>query len=276
MLTTEVSRDPIQIGGKMVPLHGRFKLTCKKPADKFYLTNINSSVPKGKSIEHRDFFYDMNGKRNFLLIGKLVTVFKPDESDIDALNVAALIRHEDVRLEDMSEEEHARLVTQGYKKANCMFTLVNVDKSIMDSHDDNVEMIEISYLITNKKNRLTKKQLMYINSSLGLKTTTHIQDEKRYVASLQDQLISHLKVNKDKRKEFLFFYEKLNEAEVMYYINSFIENELVKDFGGMYKMDDRPIGFSIKDIKEWFATNEDEYARLKHQIDLINENTVKS
>lgn len=274
MSNTLQSRDSIQIGGKKVSMHGKFRLTCRKPADKFHITNINANVPLGKSIAEKDYFYDMNGKLNFLIIDRIQTYFNPDINDIDAKNVAALIRNEDVRLEDMSDREHEELVAKGLKKPNPGFTLINLDKSIIDQHEEDLEMIEIKYLITKKKEALTKKKLMFITSSLGLSTKSEIQDEVRYMAHLQRQLMDFLTANKERRPDFLFFYEKIAEAEIMYYINQFIELGYVKDFGGMYKIEDKPVGFNIGDVKTWFASNEDDYDKFKFAVDEYNSDKV--
>ena len=83
-----------------------------------------------------------------------------------------------------------------------------------------------------------------------------------------------LTANKDRRADFLFFYEKIAEAEIVYYINQFIEVGYVKDFGGMYKIEDRPVGFTIGDVKTWFATNEDDYEKYKFKIDEFNSDKV--
>ena len=258
----------------MVSANGKFRLTCKKPADKFYLTNINADIPLGKGINEKDYFYDVTGPIEFLLIDRIQTFFNPDVNDIDAKNVAALIRHRDVRLEDMSEEEHQLLVRQGLKKDNPGFTLINLDKSVIDKHREDVEMYEISYLITRKKDGLSKKKLMFITSALSLSTRSEIVDEERYMAFLQQQLINHLKSNVEERETFMFYYDKIAEAETIYYINQFIDLGFIKDFGGMFKLEDKPIGFDIQSIKQYFANNEDEYNAYKLRVDEFNSNKV--
>lgn len=268
------SRDAILIGNKKVSMHGKFRLTCNKPANKLFLTNINADIPQGKTINEKDYFYDVNGPINFLLIQKTETFFNPDYNDVDALNVAALIRHKNVRLEDMSEAEHMALAKKGLKKENPEFSILNLDKSVMDKHNESVEMIEIKYLITKKKEPLTKRKLMYITSALGLSTNSEIQDEVRYTAYLQKQLIDFLESNKAKREQFMLYYEKIAEAEIIYFINQFIEHDIVKDFGGMYKIQDKPVGFSIQNVKEWFQSNEDEYNVYKMQINEFNSDKV--
>lgn len=273
MITTE-SRDAIQIGGKKVSMHGKFKLTCKKPANKFTLTNINAHAPYGKGMAEMDHFYDQTGKRPFLFIDKIITVYDPDNNDIDAKNVAALIRNENVRLEDMTDAEHDLLVQKGLKKPNPEFTLLNVDKAIVDKHEEDVEMIEIKYLITKKKDALSKKKLMYITSALGLPTKSMIEDEVRYMAHLQGQLMRFLESNKDRRADFLFYYEKIEETEIVYYINQFIELGFVQDFGGIFKVEDKPVGFKKSDVKDYFAANEDDYAKFKFKVDEYNSNLV--
>lgn len=271
----EQSRDTVKIGNKQVSLHGKFRLTCRRDPAKFHLANLSANVPKGKSIESMDHFYGVNGKMAFFLMDRIQKNFKPDESEIDAKNVAVLIRHPDVRLLDMSDAEHEVLVRMELKKANPLFTLINLDKSSIENHADEVEMIEISYLIT-KKNNLSKKKLMYIASAIGLSTRSEITDEVRYIAHLQSQMIAYLKGNKDKRKVFMHYYEKINEAEMMYFINEFIALGFVQDFSGMYKIGDVPVGFKIPDVKEWFAQNEDEYNKYVFQVQEFHNGKVTS
>ncbi len=274
-MNTTKSRDLIQIGGKQVSLHGKFRLTCRKNPAKFFVTNINANVPYGKTIADKDYFYDENGKKPFLLISKIHTIFNPDISDIDAKNVAALIRNEDVRLEDMTDAEHEELVRRRLKKPNPEFTLVNLDKSMIDKHEEDLEMIELKYLITTKKkDSLSKKKLMYITSAMGLSVKSDIQDEVRYMAFLQRQLMDFLTANKDRRKDFMYFYEKISDAEIMYYINQFIEVGYIQNFGGIFKISDIPVGMSISDVKSWFAQNEDEYKAYKLKIDEFNSDKV--
>ncbi len=271
-----ISRDPIEFGGKKVSLHGKFRLRTNKPAEKLHITNIDAFIPFGKTIDDKVYFYDQTGKVPFLLISKKDTIFNPDLKDVDAKNVTTLIQHPNVRLEDMTEAEHMELARRGLKKENPEYTLVNLDKAIIDKHEEEVEMIEIKYLITNKKKHLGKKKLMYIASALGLSTRSEISEEKRYITFLEQALIKFLEGNEKKRKEFYLYYEKIEQAELLYFINEFIALEYVQNFGGIYKVNDVPVGFKIPDIIDWFATNEDVYKGLKLKVQEFHSNKVTS
>lgn len=275
-MSSLISKDPIQIGGKTFALSGRFKLTCNRDPQKFAVTNLNSFIPKGKTQSQKVNFRDEHGERPFLLIMRITEFYRPDESDIDAHNVAVLIQHPEVRLLDMSDKEHQNLVDQGLKKGNPEFTLVNIDKAAMDAHNARRDMIDIEYQIMGKKSTLNKKRLMYISAALKLNTRSEIQDEKRYIAFLQEQLINHLKNNVADREMFDYYFEKINDAEVMYFIDELIKLGKIVEFGGMYKIDDKPVGFEIKNIKDYFATNEDEYAQFKLFVQEFHKNKVTS
>lgn len=268
------SRDPIKIGGKKVSLHGKFRLTSNKDASKIHLINIDSFIPQGKTINEKLYFYDINGPVNTLYIDRKFVIFNPDNNEIDAKNITTLIQHPDVRLEDMTDNEHEQLARLSLKKDNPEWTLVNLDKAITDQHDEDVDLIEIKYLITKKKDPLSKKKLMYISSALGLPLYSDITDEVRYIGHLQRQLSNFLQVNIDRRTDFKLFYDKISEAEIMYYINELMNLDVIKDFGGMYKINDVPVGFKTSDIKDWFAANEAEYEELKLKVQEFNSNKI--
>jgi len=274
MKSSRITKDPVQIGGKSFPISGRWKLTLNRDAKKFHATNINSFIPYGKSSEDIVKFQNVHGAVDFLLITKLITVFDPDKHDIDAANVKVLIQHPNVRLEEMSDKEHERLVKENLKKDNPEYTLVNVDKKSLQVHTEARDMIDIQYMIMGTKTTLNKKRLMYICSALGLATRSEIQDEERYVAFLQQSLISHLTVNKDERAKFILFYDKIADAEVLYFIEEMITLGLIEEFGGMYKIGVKPVGFTIQDIKEYFINQPDEYEAFKMEVHKFHQGKV--
>lgn len=276
MKSSRITKDPVQIGGKSFPISGRFKLTLNRDAKKFHATNINSFIPYGKSSEDIMKFQNIHGDVDFLLITKLITVLDPDKNDIDAANVRVLIQHPNVRLEEMSDKEHERLVKENLKKDNPEYTLVNVDKKSIQIHSESRDMIDIQYMIMGTKTTLTKKKLMYICSALGIPTRTEIQDEQRYVVHLQKTLISHLTVNKDDRAKFILYYDKIADAEVLYFIEEMISLGLIEEFGGMYKIGVKPVGFSIKDIKEYFINQPEEYDAFKTEVHKFHQGRVTS
>lgn len=269
------TKDPISIGGKTVSLSGKFRLTINRDPRKFYVTNLDGYVPRGQTVDKKVKFLDENGPVGFLLISRIDSFYKPDESDIDAHNVKVLITHPDVRLSDMSDKEHEYLVTQGLKKANPEYTLINLDKAIMDLHEEEQDMVEIKYLILKKNSSLSKKKLMYISSALHLTTRSEITDEKRYIVSLQKQLVQHLSNNVDDRKMFMFYYDKINDAEVLYFIDEMIIMGIIEEFGGMYKLDSKPLGFEIKNIVEYFASQPEEYEQYKLKVQKFHSDNDK-
>ena len=268
------SKTSVTIGGKKIPLHGKFKLSLKRDPNKFHMASIESFIPVGKTINDRVYFYNENGRVNFILLDKMNVFFNPDQNEVDAMNITSLIQHPNVRLEGMSDVEHMALAEKKIKKENPEYTLVNLDKQIMDENNDNVDMIEIQYLIVNRKNPLSKKKLMYITSALNLSIKSQIQDEERYIVHLQNQLIRHLKGSEIDREKFRKYYENIAEAELLYFINEFITLGIIKDFGGMYKIEDRPVGMSVSDIKNWYASNEDMYEKHKLEVQQFHSDKV--
>ena len=274
--SARITKDPIQIGNKTFPISGRFKLTLNRDPKKFHATNINSFIPYGKRSEDVVHFYNINGPVDFLLITKLITVLDPDKNDIDAENVKVLIQHPNVRLEEMTDKEHEFLVKENLKKDNPEYTLVNVDKKSLQVHVESRDMIDIQFMIMGTKTTLTKKKLMFISSALGLTTRSEVQDEERYIKFLREQLISHLTVNKDDRVRFMGYYEKIAEAEVLYFLEEMISMGLIEEFGGMYKIGVKPVGFSIKDIKEYFINQPEEYEAFKTKVQEYHQGKVTS
>lgn len=272
--SARITKDPISLGGKSFPISGRWKLTLNRDPKKFHATNINSFIPYGKRTDEIVQFANQRGPIDFLLITKLVTVLDPDKSDIDAHNVKVLIQHPNVRLEEMSDKEHEKLVKADLKKDNPEYKLVNVDKQSIQIHSESRDMIDIQFLIKGTQTTLTKKKLMYICSALGLKTRSEIQDEERYLVFLRDALISHLTTNKDDRANFMFYYEKIAEAEILYYIEEMITLGYIEEFGGMYKIDMKPVGFSIKNIKEYFTNEPEEYEAFKFKVNEFHQGKV--
>jgi molybdenum-dependent DNA-binding transcriptional regulator ModE len=138
----------------------------------------------------------------------------------------------------------------------------------------------------------TQKLLIEINQwkqhahalSAGLESTLNIvvvsellhTNWTDYITLLEQALIKFLEGNEKKRKDFYLYYEKIEQAELLYFINEFIALEYVQNFGGIYKVNDVPVGFKIPDIIDWFATNEDVYKGLKLKVQEFHSNKVTS
>ena len=137
-------------------------------------------------------------------------------------------------------------------------------------------MIDIQYLILGTKTTLTKKKLMYISSALNLTTRSEIQDEERYTKFLREQLVSHLTVNKDDRVKFSLYYDKIADAETLYYIEEMIALGLIEEFGGMYKVGMKPVGFNIQQIREYFINQPEEYDAFKTEVHKFHQGRVTS
>ena len=71
-------KKSVTIGKKTVSVIGNFQLKYNGDAKRFRMTNINSFVPPGKSIEDKLAFKTQQGLVESLIISKLILSFKPD------------------------------------------------------------------------------------------------------------------------------------------------------------------------------------------------------
>ena len=269
-------RKTVKIGKKEVELIGRFQLEVRAPKEKFRMTNINGFVPAGKTINDRIKFMSGSGLVNSLFIDKLITIFDPDKSDIDAYNVDVFIRHIDVRIGGMSEEDHKELVKAGLKNSNPKFVITNIDKVADERHEQDIDLLKLRMKIYSEEKPLSKEQLIWLASSFGVAYRTAIQDEVKFKSYLQKELDKFVQRNKENRKAFIEALDNLKLTELKYYINEFEQEGFVKEMGGMYKVGLKPVGASINSVISYFENNPSEFQAYKTEIIQKNNNTVLS
>lgn len=262
-----------KIGSNNISVMGRFSLEVLRDKEKFRLTNINSFVPQGKTIEEKVNFKNSSGLIDYVMIDKLVSFFEPEKSETDYHNICVLIQHPDVRIAHMSEEEHRALVKKGLKKSNPGFKLTNIDYFEDIKHQKSVNLLKArNKIYTDEK--LTKKVLIYICSNLGIPYRTEITNEKNLITFLQKQIDKFIQRKEENIVEFEKILNNINYAEKIYYINELIALEVIKDIGGIYKVKDIPVGPDIKSIISYFDSNPESYVIYKKMIIERDQNSV--
>ena len=248
---------------------GKFLLEKKIAASKrqkFTLTNIVAEVPYGKTKESKDFFYTSDlSPLNSLYIDKIKTTFEPDKSLADAKNVLALIGHRDVRVAEMSDEQHSQLVRLKLKKSNPKFILTNIDKVRDEKHQATKEKVQALSLIYNKT--YSAKQLSYICSEFNIpyKIEETFEDAKRDALEIK---IEKWLDKSDKNPGLLIAkIENLSEMEDSFYFDQFERLGLIVFSDGYYRLasDKKPIGMNRDHVIDYNRTNVQDYNYLKEQ-----------
>jgi hypothetical protein len=263
-----------QIGKTDVPVIGRFTLKVNKNPKKFRITNINSFVPNGKTVEERVQFKNNSGLVDYVMVDKLITTLNPDKNDIDYHNVRVLIQHPDVGLASINEDAYNKLVKDNLKNANPTFTLTNIDKYEDDKHNESIGLLKTRYKIYDDKNPISKKQLIYICSYLGVPHRTDISDEKRFIIFLQKQLDKYIQQGEEQINSFNEITDNIQSAEKVYYVNEFIRLGIVTEKGGIYKVKELPVGPDVKSVINYFDQNPEAFTLYKKIVIEDTEGTI--
>lgn len=260
--------DRVNLGNKSIHVEGRFKLEVLKDQKKFSLTNINAFVPLGKSAKDRIRFKTESGEVDSLFIDRISVLFNP-QKEIDRHNVWAMIQHRDVRIGGMSDEEHQKLVDQNIKSARPEFRLTNVDRVEDEAHEQEVNLLKVRSKLYSDENPLSKKKLIWFCSNYGIPYKTDITDTKKYIADLQKRIDKHISGSTAIAMQFDKDISEMNKVEMRFYINELISLQIVQEFYGVYKINDRPIGAGIDHVMKFYDDNPTIY--LEHQK-LVHEN----
>ena len=266
----------VTIGKSNVSLIGNFQLKYNGDIKRFRMTNINSFVPPGKSIEDKLFFKTQTGFVESLIISKTILSFKPDVLPDDLHNVNVLIQHRDVKIDGLTKEEHENLVKLGLKKSNPKFTLTNIDKVDDEAYDREVELIELKAILYSKKKPLSKEMLIFIASNFGIPYKNQFTNEERLIRFLQKRIDQKLQSDTTIRTKFSELIENIKLTEMVYYLNEFEEAGFVSYIGGIYKVKNIPIGANREKLVEYFESNPTEFNILKEEIIRINQGSVHS
>lgn len=269
-------KKSVTIGKKTVSVIGNFQLKYNGDAKRFRMTNINSFVPPGKSIEDKLAFKTQQGLVESLIISKLILSFKPDVNPDDLHNVNVLIQHRDVKIDGMTKEEHEELVRMGLKKSNPKFTLTNIDKVDDEAFEKEVELIELKAILYSRKNPLSKEKLIYIASNFGIPYKNQFTNEERLIRFLQKRIDQKLQSDKGVRASFSELIDNIKLTEMIYYLNEFEEAGIVSYVGGIYKVKNIPVGANKEKLVDYFETNPTDFNIFKEEIIKLNQGTVHS
>lgn len=256
----------LTIGKKNVSVTGRFLLKVNADAKKFRITNINSFVPQGKTVEDKQLFLTAAGLVDALIIDKLSVLFDPDRNDIDAHNVGVLIQHPDVKIIGFNDEDHKELVRQNLKKSNPRFTITNVDKLEDEKFTEEVKLINLRAKLFSETNPLSKEMLVWLASNFGIAYKSEITDPVRYRQFIVKRIDSYIQANADNRDKFVSAIDNMKMTEMVYYVNEFKELGIVSEQSGIFKIGDRPIGASLGKIIDYFEQNPDVFNIHKEQV----------
>ena len=255
-----------------VDVVGKFSFKVQRDPKKFRLTNINAFVPRGKGPEDMLKFINSQGETDSLLIEKIQYVLDPDNNVQDRHNVSVLIQHPDVKIDGIPEEEWAKLVKAGLKKSNPKFIIKSLEKAETVDYDYEADLIEAKYKLFSKDKPISTDLIMHICGVLGIPYRLQdIESEDKRRKELIKRLSNHISVkskpgiasNLDKFNSAL---KNVQNTEVLFYINELISLELIKDFGGIYKVGDRPVGSTKEDIVNYYASNKDIYLEHKKLV----------
>lgn len=276
-----MSKNVTQIGDKEISTIGRFRLDYTGNKKKFTLTNLSSFVPYGKTLEDRVFFHSPTGSVDHLFIDKPSISYKPDENEIDRRNVSSLIQHYDVRIAQMSIEDHQKLVKSKLKNSNPRFVLTNIDKVENDSFDRENELIIARAALRSKDNRLSKSKMIWLCSKFNISFRSDILDAKRYQQFLVRQLDTflmrgneHYPNSKQAINAFNDAIMNIKRTEYIYYLNEFKILEIIKDIGGIYKVGEKPIGADYDSLINYYEQNPELFNQHKSQVLEMNKGTI--
>lgn len=270
------------IGDKEISTIGRFRLDYTGNKKRFTLTNLFSFVPYGKRPEDRIYFQSPTGLVDHFFIDKPSISFKPDENEIDRLNVSVLIQHYDVKIAQMSHKDHDKLVKLKLKNSNPKFILTNIDKVEDDTFDRENELILArAKLRASDSHALSKQKLIWLCSKFGISFRSDILDSTRYKQFLIRQLDGFLMkgnhlMNSSKQaiEAFNDSLANIKRTEYVFYLNEFKNIEIIKDIGGMYKIGERPVGADYDALINYYEQNQELYLEHKKKVLELLKGTV--
>ena len=253
----------VQLGEKSVVVEGRFKLDVLKDKKKFSLTNINSFVPVGKTAKDRVRFKTESGEVESLFIDRHSVLFDPTK-DVDRHNIMVFIQHPAVMLGGVGgQEEHDKLVKRGLKNPKPDFMITNVDKARNEKRRKEISILKIRSKLYNDDAPLSIEKLVWICSNFGIPYKSEITDRQRYKDTLLEKIDNYISSSEENAKKFNEAISKIKLTEMKFYINELLNAEIIENFGGIYKIEDRPIGGSIEHVIQFYEQNNDIF--LGHQ-----------
>lgn len=259
----------VTLGERSIPVEGRFKLDVLRDVKKFSLTNISSFVPVGKTAKDRIRFKSTSGEVESIFINRHTLLFDPTK-ELDRHNIQVLIQHPRVMIGGIGgQEEHEKLVKRGLKNPKPDFVITNVDRAENESRKREISLIKTRAMLYDDEKPLTLEKLIWICSNFGIPYRSEIQDKRRYKDFLTDKIDKYITSGEEAADKFREVLKKMKLTEITFYINELLNMEVITNFGGIYKIEDRPIGSSVEHLIQFYEQNQDIYV---HHQKLVRQN----
>lgn len=234
---------------------------------KFRLSNLTSEVPFGKTIKERFYFFDGNGQAvNSFMIDKVKMYLYPDTSQVDRLNLLSLMKHTDVRIGSMTDDEHKQLVKAKLKNSNPKYVLINIDAVKNEAY----EAEKVIALASNKIYTCgyNSKQLGSICALFGVPYSIEESQESSKVPALEQRLVKWSKISKENAQKVIDKLEDLTIAEYFFYFDQLVRFEILKEEHGFYRLSDssQPIGINKEQVIKFLQENPEKYNMLKFEV----------
>lgn len=247
-------KKSVQLGKTNFPIEGRFRLDVRRDPKKFSLTNINSFVPNGKTAADRMYLLTDSGETDSLFLDRVSVLFDP-RKQVDNHNIAVFIQHPDVMIGGMSPEEHQQLVNKGLKNDNPTFMITNVDKAELEIYDQEVSILKVRAKLYNDDKPIKKEALIWICSNFGIPYYSDITDSERYLNDLRKKIDKYVSSSAEAAAKIDVALNEMAKTEMVFYINELMAAEIITNFGGVYKIEDRPIGGGIDHLISFYDQN---------------------
>lgn len=247
--------NQVKLGTENYVIEGRFRLDVRRDPKKFSMTNILSFVPPGKTVNDRvKFKTEGSGEVDSLFINRHSILFDPNK-EVDAHNIAVFIQHPDVRIGGMPEEDHQKLVDKRIKKANCTFTITNVDKVEIKKYNEEVSILKVRGKLYNEDKPIEIEKLLWICSNFGIPYFSNVTDKQKYVNEITRKVDKYIMSGSEYAKKVDDALVNMKRTEMIFYINELLNLNIISNFGGIFKIEDRPIGSTIDHLINFYEQN---------------------
>ena len=95
---------------------------------------------------------------------------------------------------------------------------------------------------------------------------TEITDEQQYIKFLIKQLDGNIQNSEETRDKFEKALDNIAITEFTFYINEMLNIGIIVDYAGIYKINEQPVGSSLKGIMNFFESNQDVYNEHKKTV----------
>lgn len=247
--------NQVKLGTANYVIDGRFRLDVLRDPKKFSMTNILSFVPNGKTAADRmKFKTESSGEVDSLFINRHSILFDP-EKEVDAHNIGVFIQHPDVKIGGMTDEDHQKLVDKRLKKSKCTFVITNVDKVEIKKYNDEVSILKVRGKLYNDDKPIDVEKLLWICSNFGIPYFSNVTDKVKYANEITRKVDKYIMTGPEQAEKVDKALTDMKRTEMVFYINELINLQIINNFGGIFKIEDRPIGSTIDHIINFYEQN---------------------